>query len=131
MENNTFGQNLRNLRLLKKLSLNALGKELDVTGSAVSAWELGKKEPNFDMLKKIAIYFMVSTDYLLNHQVLDNEEQKKAVVTQLAHKLYEKSKDIPVFEEELLSYISYLDFKNKFEHAELQNNEINKDENNK
>ncbi|MDA1872001.1 helix-turn-helix domain-containing protein [Bacillus thuringiensis] len=131
MENNTFGQNLRNLRLLKKLSLNALGKELDVTGSAVSAWELGKKEPNFDMLKKIASYFMVSTDYLLNHQVLDNEEQKKAVVTQLAHKLYEKSKDIPVFEEELLSYISYLDFKNKFEHAELQNNEINKDENNK
>ncbi|HDR4897234.1 helix-turn-helix domain-containing protein [Bacillus thuringiensis] len=131
MENNTFGQNLRNLRLLKKLSLNALGKELDVTGSAVSAWELGKKEPNFDMLKKIASYFMVSTDYLLNHQVLDNEEQKNAVVTQLAHKLYEKSKDIPVFEEELLSYISYLDFKNKFEHAELQNNEINKDENNK
>ncbi|AKR13124.1 helix-turn-helix domain-containing protein [Bacillus thuringiensis] len=131
MENNTFGQNLRNLRLLKKLSLNALGKELDVTGSAVSAWELGKKEPNFDMLKKIASYFMVSTDYLLNHQVLDNEEQKKAVVTQLAHKLYEKSKDIPVFEEELLSYISYLDFKNKFEHAELQNKEINKDENNK
>lgn len=131
MENNTFGQNLRNLRLLKKLSLNALGKELDVTGSAVSAWELGKKEPNFDMLKKIASYFMVSTDYLLNHQVLDNEEQKKAVVTQLAHKLYEKSKDIPVFEEELLSYISYLDFKNKFEHDELQNNEINKDENNK
>ncbi|HHK5548773.1 MULTISPECIES: helix-turn-helix domain-containing protein [Bacillus cereus group] len=131
MENNTFGQNLRNLRLLKKLNLNALGKELDVTGSAVSAWELGKKEPNFDMLKKIASYFMVSTDYLLNHQVLDNEEQKKAVVTQLAHKLYEKSKDIPVFEEELLSYISYLDFKNKFEHAELQNNEINKDENNK
>lgn len=129
MENNTFGQNLRNLRLLKKLSLNALGKELDVTGSAVSAWELGKKEPNFDMLKKIASYFMVSTDYLLNHQVLDNEEQKKEVVTQLAHKLYEKSKDIPVFEEELLSYISYLDFKNKFEHAELQNNEINKDEN--
>ncbi|MFE6139491.1 helix-turn-helix domain-containing protein [Bacillus sp. NPDC057893] len=131
MENNTFGQNLRNLRLLKKLSLNALGKELDVTGSAVSAWELGKKEPNFDMLKKIASYFMVSTEYLLNHQVLDNEEQKKAVVTQLAHKLYEKSKDIPVFEEELLSYISYLDFKNKFEHAELQNNEINKDEKNK
>ncbi|MED0983100.1 helix-turn-helix domain-containing protein [Bacillus paramycoides] len=131
MENNTFGQNLRNLRLLKKLSLNALGKELDVTGSAVSAWELGKKEPNFDMLKKIASYFMVSTDYLLNHQVLDNEEQKKAVVTQLAHKLYEKSKDIPVFEEELLSYISYLDFKNKFEHAELQNTENNNDEKNK
>ncbi|KFN13783.1 helix-turn-helix domain-containing protein [Bacillus pseudomycoides] len=121
MENNTFGQNLRKLRLLKRLNLNALGKELDVTGSAISAWELGKKEPNFDMLLKIAKYFMVSTDYLLNHQVLVNEEQKKEVVTQLAHKLYEKSKDIPVFEEELLSYISYLDFKNKSEHETLKN----------
>ena len=121
MEGNTFGQNLRNVRTLKRISLNALGKELGVTGSAISSWELGNKEPNFDMLKKIASCFMVSTDYLLNHQVLDNEEQKKEVVTQLAHKLYEKSKDIPVFEEELLSYISYLDFKNKSEHAELQN----------
>lgn len=128
MENNTFGQNLRNLRTLKKISLHKLGAELDVTGSAISAWELGKKEPNFDMLKKIASYFMVSTDYLLNHQVLNNEEQKKAVVTQLADELYEKSQDIPVFKEELLSYIAYLDFKKKSEQTALENNE-NKDTN--
>lgn len=121
MENNAFGQNLRDLRTLKRIRLHELGKELDVTASAISAWELGKKEPNFDMLKKIASYFMVSTDYLLNHKVLDNEEPIKEVVTQLAHKLYEISKDIPVFEEELLSYISYLDFKNKSKHVELQN----------
>ncbi|PEK65932.1 helix-turn-helix domain-containing protein [Bacillus pseudomycoides] len=127
MKENTFGQNLRNLRSRKRLNLQALGKELDVTGSAISAWELGKKEPNFDMLKKIASYFMVSTDYLLNHQVLDNEEQEKEVVTQFAHKLYENSKDIPVFEEELLSYISYLDFKNKSKHVVLKNIE-NKNE---
>lgn len=123
MENNTFGQNLRNLRKLKNIRLHELGKELDVTASAISAWELGKKEPSFDMLKKVATYFMVSTDYLLNHQVLNNEEQKRAVVTQLADKLYEKSQDIPVFEEELLSYISYLDFKKKSEQTALENNE--------
>ncbi|WP_410985490.1 helix-turn-helix domain-containing protein [Bacillus cereus] len=133
MENNTFGQNLRKLRLLKRLNLNALGKELDVTGSAISAWELGKKEPNFDMLIKIAKYFMVSTDYLLNHQVLENEEQKNEVVTQLAHELYEKSKNIPVFKEELLSYITYLDFKQKSEQTELndiENKNPEKDSNN-
>lgn len=128
MENNTFGQNLRKLRSLKRLKLNELGKELDVTGSAISAWELGKKEPNFDMLLKIAKYFMVSTDYLLNHQAIINQDQKKEVITHLAHKLYERSKDIPVFEEELLSYISYLDFKNKSEKAELQDLESKTDE---
>lgn len=120
MKDNIFGQNLRKLRTLKKISLNKLGKELGVTGAAISSWELGNKEPNYDMLIKVSSYFMVSTDYLLSHQILDNEEQKQEVVTQLAHKLYEKSKDIPVFEEELLSYISYLAFKNKSEHEALK-----------
>ncbi|KAB2466648.1 helix-turn-helix transcriptional regulator, partial [Bacillus cereus] len=50
MEGNIFGTNLRNLRNLKGISLNALGEELNVTGSAISSWELGKKEPNLDML---------------------------------------------------------------------------------
>ncbi len=63
---------------------------------------------------------MVSTDYLFNHQVLDNVEHEKAVVTQLAHKLYGKCEDILLFEEELLSYISYLDFKNKSKHVALK-----------
>jgi transcriptional regulator with XRE-family HTH domain len=92
LEGNVFGQNLRKLRNSKGISLSKLGKELGVTGSAISAWELGKKkEPSFDMLKRIASYFMVSINYLLNHQVSGNEEQeKKIAVTQLAHKLYEK-----------------------------------------
>ncbi|MCY8952506.1 helix-turn-helix domain-containing protein [Bacillus cereus] len=121
MKGNIFGQNLRNLRTLKGISLHKLGIELGVTGSAISSWELGNKEPNFDMVKKIAIYFLVSTDYLFNHQVLDNVEHEKAVVTQLAHKLYGKCEDILLFEEELLSYISYLDFKNKSKHVALKN----------
>lgn len=117
MGGNIFGQHLRKLRISRGLSLEKLGKELGVTGSAVSSWELGKEEPNFDMLKKIVRCFMVSTDYLLDNQVLDNEELEKEVVTQLAHKLYEKSKDILGFEEELFSYISYLEFKNKSKHV--------------
>ena len=95
MEDNIFGRNLRNLRNLKGLSLNALGKELGVTGSAISSWELGNKEPNFDMLIKVANYFKVSIDYMLNHQVFDNEAQKKEVVSQLANEIYERYKNIP------------------------------------
>ncbi|EJR09136.1 hypothetical protein II9_05567 [Bacillus cereus MSX-D12] len=130
MEGNVFGQNLRKLRNSKGISLSKLGKELGVTGSAISAWELGKKEPSFDMLKKIASYFMVSINYLLNHQVSGNEEQEKIAVTQLAHKLYEKSKDILLFEEELLSYISYLDFKVKLDFKIKSNLTLKNIENN-
>ncbi len=130
MEENIFGQNLRKLRKTKGVSLNKLGIELGVTGSAISSWELGNKEPNFDMAKKIASYFMVSTDYLLNHQILDSDEHTKVIVTRLAHKMYEKSKDVLVFEEELLSYLGYLDFKNKSRHIALKNIENENEEKN-
>lgn len=55
LEENIFGQNLRKLRKTKGLSLDKLGIELGVTGSAISSWELGNKEPNFDMAKKLQV----------------------------------------------------------------------------
>lgn len=125
MEDNIFGRNLRNLRNLQGVSLNALGKELGVTGSAISSWELGNKEPNFDMLKKVANYFQVSTDYMLNHQVFDNEAQKKEVVSQLANEIYERYKNIPdskkpMVKQELIKYVNYLNFTAQAEDEELK-----------
>ena len=38
---------------------------LGVTRSAVSLWEIGKREPDFDMLKLIAEKSGVTVDYLL------------------------------------------------------------------
>ncbi|HDR8042524.1 TPA: XRE family transcriptional regulator [Bacillus cereus] len=125
MEGNIFGTNLRNLRNLKGISLNALGEELNVTGSAISSWELGKKEPNLDMLKKIGNYFRVSIDYLLSHQVSDSESQKEEVVSKLATKIYEKYRNVPdskkpMVEQEILNYVDYLHFKAQVEHKELE-----------
>ncbi|HDR7001371.1 MULTISPECIES: helix-turn-helix domain-containing protein [Bacillus cereus group] len=137
MEDNIFGRNLRNLRNLKGLSLNALGKELGVTGSAISSWELGNKEPNFDMLIKVANYFKVSIDYMLNHQVFDNEAQKKEVVSQLANEIYERYKNIPdskkpMVKQELIKYVNYLNFTAQAEDEELQKiKENNEDQNEK
>lgn len=42
---------------LKGVSLNKWGKELGVTGSVVSSWEIGNKEPNFDMLKNCKLFY--------------------------------------------------------------------------
>ncbi|PFU71335.1 XRE family transcriptional regulator [Bacillus thuringiensis] len=137
LEDNIFGRNLRNLRNLKGLSLNALGKELGVTGSAISSWELGNKEPNFDMLIKVANYFKVSIDYMLNHQVFDNEAQKKEVVSQLANEIYERYKNIPdskkpMVKQELIKYVNYLNFTAQAEDEELQKiKENNEDQNEK
>jgi transcriptional regulator with XRE-family HTH domain len=42
-----------------------LGKLLGITGAAVSAYEVDKNQPDFDMLQRIAAIFGVSTDFLV------------------------------------------------------------------
>lgn len=62
---NSFGKNLKELRKENNLWQSDLAKKLSVTDATISRWELGKQEPDFDMLIKVAKYFNVSTDYLL------------------------------------------------------------------
>ncbi len=62
---NTFGENLKSLRLEKNLSRKQLALTLSVSERLVSYWENGDRECNFDMLIQIADYFDVTLDYLL------------------------------------------------------------------
>ncbi len=65
MTGNAFGKNLKELRLLQGLSQSSLGKTLHVSNQTVSCWESGCREPDFDMLLRIAKYFDVTIDELL------------------------------------------------------------------
>lgn len=60
-----FSERLRELRQEKGLSMKQLAKELNTTDAAISNWENGINEPKISYVKSIAIYFEVSTDYLL------------------------------------------------------------------
>lgn len=60
-----FAERLRELRLEKGLSMKQLAKELNTTDAAISYWENDVNEPKITYLKVIALYFNVSTDYLL------------------------------------------------------------------
>lgn len=66
MENkkNTFGKRFRELRAGKGLSQIALAKELQVSKSVISLWELGGSDPTLSNLIKISDFFDVSIDYL-------------------------------------------------------------------
>ncbi len=65
MKQNEIGTNLKLLREEMKLTQRQLGVKLGVCNQTVSFWENGSREPDLDMLVKIAGYFGVSTDYLL------------------------------------------------------------------
>ncbi len=58
---------LRELREERKLSTRDMGKIINVTHSAISLYELEKREPSISVAKKLADYFEVSIDYLLCH----------------------------------------------------------------
>ena len=65
MKENKFGKILKDLRCEQDISQRVFGERLGVCNQTVSFWESGQREPDLDMLIKIAEYFEVSTDYLL------------------------------------------------------------------
>ena len=75
---NITGTNLKNLRLKKNITLDQLAAEINeifnvsITGSMLSKWETGKATPIYDHLKRLALYFDVTTDFLLGFNKTDN-----------------------------------------------------------
>lgn len=60
-----FGEIVKNLRTAHNLNQVQLAGILDVSKQTVSNWENNNILPSIDMLVRIADYFRVSTDYLL------------------------------------------------------------------
>lgn len=61
-----FGERLKELRKSKKVTQEDIAKKFDVNPATVSAWEVGKAEPSYEVLTELANYFGVSVEYLLN-----------------------------------------------------------------
>ena len=59
------GDRIKLLRSEKNISQEALAKNITSNQKQISKWERVQIEPNIDMLKKLADYFGVSVDYLL------------------------------------------------------------------
>ena len=51
---NTFDKNLKRLRIQRNLKQEELAEKLHVTRQTVSGWETGRRQPDLDMLKKLA-----------------------------------------------------------------------------
>ncbi len=61
----SIGSKLVQLRTEKQITQTELGKILGVGKTTISNYETGYSTPDAEMLKKIATYFNVSTDYIL------------------------------------------------------------------
>ncbi len=61
-----FHMRLRQLRQNKRLTLDALAKQLGTTKTTLSRYENNKRLPDADFIVNAAQFFNVSTDYILN-----------------------------------------------------------------
>ncbi|TZE81977.1 helix-turn-helix domain-containing protein [Calorimonas adulescens] len=68
------GKKIKELRLSRKMTQEELGKIIGVTTSMIGMYETGARNPSYTVLKKIAEYFNVTTDYLLGHEEIKDVE---------------------------------------------------------
>ena len=59
---------IRKLREKNNISREDFAKKIDVSYAALSKYETGKRQPDYETLQKIADYFEVSTDFLLGRE---------------------------------------------------------------
>ena len=68
--------NLFRLRVREKLSVEDLAKILDIPADSIRAWENDEKEPTSAELKKLAVFYNVSVDYLIGVKTEENVDVK-------------------------------------------------------
>lgn len=60
-----FGDNLKHLRKSRGLTQKDFGARVGLSKAVVSKYESGMGYPSLDVLARIALYFGVTTDYLV------------------------------------------------------------------
>lgn len=56
---------MKELRENKKLSMSKIAEALEIPKGTYASYEYGQREPNIEMINKIANFYGVTTDYLL------------------------------------------------------------------
>jgi len=69
-----LSEKLKNLRFQKKITQQQVAKILRVSQTCYAGWEQGYRTPSLEDIRKLAILFEVSGDFLLE---IENEHDSK------------------------------------------------------
>lgn len=109
----SFSERLKELRLENRLTQEELAEKFYLNKSSISRYERGQQVPELELLKKIADYFGVGTDFLLGKSDIRNPykespEQKTDEDIDLWLSKTDGYKELP--EEDRLKIIEYAKF---------------------
>lgn len=77
-----FSLRLKALRESKEISQQDVADFLHYSQQSVAKWENGQGMPPADVLSSIALYFKVSVDYLIGHDLVVSEDSGEYVTAQ-------------------------------------------------
>jgi len=64
----SIGVMLKELRIRRELTQSQVAKDLSISQNTLSQYESESRQPDLNMLSRIAKYYRVSTDFLLNER---------------------------------------------------------------
>jgi len=114
-----FGNNLRFLRKLKKMTLLGLSDVLKISKSAISDYENSKSLPGLDVVQKFSSYFGIPIDDLYNSEISEIYKKNGSIYTNEAQKTSKhKTEDIAFENEKYIFNVKLLT--QKLESTQLQ-----------
>ena len=99
---------IRELRKVKNITMKQLGKIIGVAESTISLYENGKRQPDNDILIKLADYFEVSVDYLLGRDDMPQSPTLDEQLTGIDFALWSETQDMTDAEkQDIIDYIQF------------------------
>lgn len=89
-----FGDVLRALLDERNITQKQLAVDLNMAPSTIGGYVQNSSEPDFKTLKRLAKYFDVSTDYLLNCQSGNTDSHEEDEILRIFRSLTEEQKTI-------------------------------------
>ena len=71
-----FHERLRYLIDCEEIKIKDLAPKLHLAPSTLGNYVQGTREPDYDTLRRIAVYFGVTIDYLLGHEVPSSGDER-------------------------------------------------------
>ena len=90
----TFGTILKELLEHHEITQKQLAEALNLAPTTIGNYIRGEREPDFEILKMLATYFHVSTDYLLNYHPYVTQDHREDELLYLFRSLPEEYKRI-------------------------------------
>lgn len=82
----SFGSRLKELRIERNSSQKEVADDIGISNTAISQYESDSRFPNEETLRRLCIYYKISSDYLLGltdtkHAPLSKEEIKEKMIS--------------------------------------------------